>query len=399
MMKRPLTIVTLTVVMVLIWGCQPHKERGFAVQPAGEVGLLQPGPEQGSQKDQLQEVEPEQVEPVEAKSEQPEPPQVEPSETEGKQVELEQGAEPPGPEPQEAESGEAASQEPEPEKAQGEEQEPWAIEVQEEEEAEYETEAEWEISSERPAFYEACEQIFSTYVDDQGLVDYKTLRRKRAEIINAARQFDEVHPAQVMSWSNNEKIAFWINAHNIFTLKLIVDNYPIQPKWYLINYPDSSIMQIVGGREKRYFKVMGMEYTLQEIEKEILMARFGDPRIFFTLSYASMGGAFLRNEPYYPDKLDQQLDEQVRKFLSSPRGFRIDKTKKIIFLSDIFNWYKPVFIEKYGSIKKFRDRQPDIQSYLNFIVDYVSPDNVGYFESDNYRVEFQLYDWHLNEQP
>ena len=202
-----------------------------------------------------------------------------------------------------------------------------------------------------------------------------------------------------MSWSNNEKIAFWINAHNIFTLKLIIDNYPIQPKWYLINYPDSSIMQIVGGREKKYFKIMGMEYTLREIEKEILMKRFRDPRIFFALSYASMGGAFLLNEPYYPDKLDQQLDEQARKFLLSSRGLRIDRTKKIIFLADIFNWYKPVFIAKYGSIKKFRDRQPHIQSYLNFIVDYISPDNVGYFESANYKVEFQLYDWHLNEQP
>jgi hypothetical protein len=389
MMKRPLTIVTLTVVMALIWGCQPQKERSVAVQPEGQLGIGQPGPELSLQKGQLQEVEPEQAE----------PPQVEPSEAEGEKVELAQAEEPAGPELQDAESREAQSQEPEPEKAQDEEQEPQTIEVHQEEEAERETEAEWEISSGRPAFYEACEQIFPTYVDDQGLVDYKMLRRKRAELINAAREFDKVHPAQLMSWSNNEKIAFWINAHNIFTLKLIVDNYPIQPRWYLINYPDSSIMQIVGGRDKKYFKIMGMEYTLREIEKEILMERFKDPRIFFALSYASMGGAFLRNEPYYPDKLDEQLDEQARKFLSSPRGFRIDRTKKIVFLSDIFNWYKPVFIEKYGSIKKFRDRQPHIQSYLNFIVNYVSPDNVGYFESDSYVVRFQLYDWHLNEQP
>ena len=118
------------------------------------------------------------------------------------------------------------------------------------------------------------------------MVDYKTLRRKRAELITAVREFDKVHPAQKISWTRNEKIAFWINAHNLFTLKLVVDNYPIQPRWYLINYPDNSIMHIPGGRNKKYFKVMGLEYTLREIEKEILMARFRDPKIFFALSYA-----------------------------------------------------------------------------------------------------------------
>ncbi len=377
--------------MVLIWGCQPQKERSVAVQPSGRGDLVQSPPEQQSQQDQLPEVQ----------LEQPEPPKTEPVEPEGEQVELEQPDEPPVPESQEPEPEKPQDEEkkPEPEKAQDEEKKHQEEEGQREEETESKTEDEWEISSETPAFYEACRQIFSTYVDDRGLVDYKTLRRKRAQLINAAREFNKVHPAQLMSWSDNEKIAFWINAHNIFTLKLVIDNYPIQPRWFLINYPDNSIMHIVGGRTKKYFKIMGMEYTLTEIERQILMKRFQDPRICFALSYASMGGAFLRNEPYYPDKLDEQLEDQVGKFLSSTRGLRIDKTKNIIFLADIFNWYKNLFITKYGSVKKFRNRQPHIQSYLNFIVNYVSPDNVSYFESDNYKVEFLLYDWHLNEQP
>lgn len=359
----------MTVMLVFIWGCQPEREQSVALQQDSETQIQQPDSEPESQEAEPQALEPQQTEPQ----------QTEPQEAEPEAVESEQIA------PEQAQVHEQ-------------EQEPQTSEEQAQIEAEGEEESESEISSERPAFYDACENIFAKYVNEEGLVDYETLRRRRAELINAVRRFDEVHPVQKMSWTNNEKIAFWINAHNIFTLKLIIDNYPIQPRWYLINYPDSSIMQIVGGRDKKYFKIMGMEYTLREIEREILMARFRDPKIFFALSYASMGGAFLRNEPYYPDKLDQQLDEQVRKFLSSPRGLKIDRARKIIFLSDIFNWYKPVFIEKYASIKKFRTREPHIQSYLNFIVNYVSPANAGCFESDNYVVRFQLYDWHLNEQ-
>lgn len=242
------------------------------------------------------------------------------------------------------------------------------------------------------------EHILTTYVDEAGNVDYQTLRRKRVDLISLLRKLNNLHPAEIMSWPRKEKMAFWINAHNIFMLKLIVDNYPIQPRWYLINYPDSSLMQIPGARTKKYFKVMGMEYTLREIEREILLKRFGDPRVCFTLSYASAGGAFLRNEAYRADKLDKQLDEQTKRFLADPRGLKINHVKKAFFISDIFNWYEEYFVEKYGQIKRFRDRKVDIRAYLNFIVDHVSADTAKQLKTKPYTVRSPMYDWHLNEQ-
>lgn len=344
-MARPLlAILTLILISAFICGCQQQQEPTVALQQESGSQIIQPAPESKGR---------------------PQPEVAEPEEAESETIQTEEI------EPEEIEPDKLAAEETEPEQ---------------------------KVPFERSAFYDKCEHVFSTYVDEEGMVDYKTLRRKRAELIDAAREFDRVHPAEKISWSRNEKIAFWINAHNIFTVKLIVDNYPIQPRWYLINYPDNSIMHIVGGREKKYFKVMGMEYTLREIEREILLERFRDPRIFFALSYTSMGGAFLRNEAYQAEKLDEQLDEQVKKFLSNPRGMKIDRKKKIVFLSDIFNWYKKVFVEKYGSIKKFRDHQLPIRAYLNFIINYASDSDVSYLKSDDYVVRFQLYNWHLNEQ-
>lgn len=251
----------------------------------------------------------------------------------------------------------------------------------------------------KPAFYEKCNFIFTTYVDEKGLVDYDTLRRKRLDLIAAAKEFDNIQPFDMMSWSQNEKLALWLNAYNIFTLKLIVDNYPIQPRWYMITYPDDSIMQIPGAWTKNYFEVMGIEYTLREIEREILLQRFKDPRICFALSYATLGGAILRNEVYLPEKLDEQLDAQVKKYLATPKGYKIDHDNKIIYLSNIFSSYKGIFIEKYADIKKYRSRKPHIRACLNFISKYVDPDNIKYFESDRYTVKFLQYDWELNEQP
>ena len=151
-----------------------------------------------------------------------------------------------------------------------------------------------------------------------------------------------------------------------------------------------------------------MEYTLREIKDEILMARFKDPRVCFALSFASVGSAFLRNEPFYPDRLDEQLDEQVKKYLASPRGLKIDKTKSKVYLSDIFNWNKKDFVAKYGNIKKFRELKPEMRAYLNFITTddllstgryiYISEETAKYLKSSNYQIAHEPFSWHLNEQ-
>ncbi len=250
-----------------------------------------------------------------------------------------------------------------------------------------------------PDLYEKCKYVLATFVDKHGKVDYYNLRRKRSKLIAATRAFSEIDPVEYFQWSDNEKIAFWINAYNILTLSLVVENYPIKPLWWRITYPPNSIIHIPGAWTKKYFDVMGIEYTLREIEREILMARFKDPRICFTFSYATLGGALLRNEPYYPNKLDEQLDDQVKKFLATPQGLTIDHQEEIVRLGDIFNWYKGDFIEEYGDIKRFRDRPAHIQAYLNCIVKYISSDNLKYIESKDYDVKFIKYDWRLNEQP
>lgn len=254
------------------------------------------------------------------------------------------------------------------------------------------------------AINEAYSNIFTPeLITDDGRVDYGTLRRKRHDVVRAAKELKELNPGVLMVLSKNEKIAFWINTYNFCTLKLIIDNYPIEPKLYMIFYPDSSIMQISGNWRTRYFfEIQGFEYTLEEIEWDFLLDRYKDPRIIFALSYASYGGAVLRNEPYQAEILDQQLDEQVKSYLQSPNGMRLDKSNGVIYLSNIFTMHnhEDLFLaSEYATIKKFRNRRPAEQAWLNFIWQYLSPEDQRYFEDASPGIRFMKYDWHLNERP
>lgn len=249
-----------------------------------------------------------------------------------------------------------------------------------------------------PIFNRTCDELFSSYVTEGNLVKYSDLRRHRRKLYHVYRYLDEVHPAHLMALNREEKIAFWINAYNVCTLKLIVDNYPIEPKFYMIFYPDDSIMQISNAWTKQYFDIMGLEYTLNEIQNELLLERFDDPRICFALSYASLGGGRLRQDAYRPETLDEQLDEQTRQYLASPFGYRLEKSTQTIHLSNLFSSHRQVFLDsEYASIRKFRNYPDHERAWLNFLLPYLSAEDVEFIENNPCRFHMMRFNWGLDE--
>ncbi|RKY23522.1 MAG: DUF547 domain-containing protein [Planctomycetota bacterium] len=250
------------------------------------------------------------------------------------------------------------------------------------------------------SFHDKCADILKNYVDDNGMVDYKTLNRKKAELNRVLDEFRNLAPEQYNRWPKEDKIAFWLNAYNIELLNIIIENYPIKAaRIRLVFWPPTSIRHIRGIWDRHKFMVMNEEFTLAEIEKRFFQKQFDEPRVFFAMHRASYSGPPLRNEPYSGDKLDSQLDDQVRKFLSSPLAFRIDREKKRVYLSALLksSWHGTDFISKYGTDKKFKDQQPAVRAVLNFITNYVSEQDVYFLETENYSVRFLKYDWRLNE--
>jgi hypothetical protein len=252
------------------------------------------------------------------------------------------------------------------------------------------------------SFHDKFADVLKTFVDDKGMVDYKTLRRKRLNLKSLLQEFDNLDPNEYRTWPKEDKIAFWLNAYNIQMLKIITDNYPIKSSRILRLYPGwgpNSILHIKGIWTNYKFFVMDEEFTLSEIDKRFFRKEFDDPRIFFAVCNAGLSSPPLRNEPYYGHKLNEQLDEQARRFLSSPLAFRTDKEKQRVYLSSLFqsSSYGREFISKFAIDKKFKDQEPATRAVLNFIINYVSRDKVSFLEVGKYSVKFMKYDWTIND--
>jgi len=80
-----------------------------------------------------------------------------------------------------------------------------------------------------PFSYDLYEEVLATYVDDQGLVDYKGLQQNRDALDQFNASIGDVSPETYAGWSDAEKMAFLINAYNAFTLQSIIDQEPLSP--------------------------------------------------------------------------------------------------------------------------------------------------------------------------
>ena len=219
--------------------------------------------------------------------------------------------------------------------------------------------------------HEAWNKLLKKHVDSKGFVDYKGFIKDSVALNSYLSMLSTNVPGD--SWSKEEKLAFWINAYNAFTVKLITDYYPIKS----IKDIGSKIqIPFVNTPWQKKFIPMGdKKIKLDDIENNILRKDFEEPRIHFSIVCASISCPKLRNEAYEASKIEVQLTDQAKAFLSDPTRNKPSENK----LSPIFKWFGGDF-EKNGNKK------------IDFINKY-SPVKV-----DESKVEYLSYDWGLNEK-
>lgn len=252
------------------------------------------------------------------------------------------------------------------------------------------------------SFHDKSSGILKEYVDERGMVDYKTLRRRRLELRAVLREFNRLDPKEYKAWPEPDKIAFWINVYNLHKLSVVTDHYPIKPssRFHVLYYwSPSSIRHIEAEITKYKFFVMNEEFTFAEIERRFFRHQFDDPRIFFAITNACLSSPPLRNEPYYGYKLDEQLEDHAKKFLASPLAFKIDRREEKVYLSAMFQLssFGGEFIEKFSTDKKFKEQSAATRAVLNFITNYIPGRDVSFLEVRNYSIVYMSYDWTIND--
>ena len=212
--------------------------------------------------------------------------------------------------------------------------------------------------------YEKLNTFLGKYVSSGGNVNYASIKSNKSELEDITKEFETNYPGT--GWSSAQKLTYWINAYNVFTIKLIVDNYPT-----------SSITKIATKPwHMSFIKLDGKMFSLNQIENDIVRKQFNEPRIHFALNCGSKSCPVLLNKAYTPGTVYAKMTSQTKRFLND--SSKNTYGEKEVQISQIFDWYGEDFTKGgktvFDFINKYRTEQLDKQ-----------------------KIAYQEYSWDLNK--
>lgn len=218
----------------------------------------------------------------------------------------------------------------------------------------------------------------------QSQVDYRGFAADRAALKQVLDALSGVSQASFDGWSRPQQMAFLINAYNAFTVELI-----------LTRYPDLKSIKDLGSLlqtpwKRKFFTLLGEQRHLDWVEHEQLRPRYQEPRIHAAVNCASIGCPALRDEAFTAERLEEQLEDGMRRFMADRTRNRVRGDRAEI--SMIFRWFREDFEQGHRGWRRVEDM-------LAHYADQLS-DQAGEREqlrARALRVAHLDYDWSLND--
>jgi uncharacterized membrane protein YdjX (TVP38/TMEM64 family) len=232
----------------------------------------------------------------------------------------------------------------------------------------------YQRQSDGPKFdHSAFDALLRKHVDKDGWVDYAGLGKDATALDS---YIASVGGAPFADLDRDEKLSFLINAYNAFTLRLILDHYPVE-----------SIKDIPSAKrwDAKRWRLGSMTLSLNQIEHEQIRPKFAEPRIHFALVCAAIGCPKLRNEAFQAARIEEQLEDQARYVHSHDRWFGYQPGAKEVHLTKLYDWYGADFKQVAGSVLDFAAR------YSSELKSTIEKDNKP-------RIKWLDYDWTLNDR-
>jgi len=211
-------------------------------------------------------------------------------------------------------------------------------------------------------------------------VRYNVLKDRPQLLDQYVREIEQVTLSEFKQWSESQQIAFLINAYNALTIKLI-----------LSEYPDLKSIKDLGGFfsgpwKVEFFTLFGEKRHLDHIEHGLLRKNFTEPRIHFALICASIGCPPIRTEAFVPERLNDQLNDSMKRFLRDRDRNVIHPDTNTLKISSIFKWFKGDFVKVAGSVQAFIAPWITDDIYLRLRL-----------RNEELEISYLDYDWNLND--
>lgn len=220
--------------------------------------------------------------------------------------------------------------------------------------------------------YQPWMRVLATFVNDRGEVNFHALARERTDLDEFLDYVARASPRSAPESfpGKTAKLAYYLNAYNALSMFNVIDS----------GFPKS-----LAGMTKvwffgfKRFTVGGKRLSLYALENDVIRP-LGDERAHFALNCMAVSCPRLPREPFTPDNLNRQLDDEARRFFGEARNLQVLPERELVRVSSILKFYTEDFLAKSPTLIAY------INKYANIKI------------SDDYRLEFIDYDWTVNDQ-
>jgi hypothetical protein len=225
----------------------------------------------------------------------------------------------------------------------------------------------FQILGEMAPSHAIWDELVKKHVRESGEVDYPGFIADSLRL-NEYLQFLSDSAPHPNKWTEAERLAYWINAYNAFTIQIVIRHYPVNGIKEIatgLNIPFVSTTWDIN-----FIQIGGEKINLNRIEHGIIRKEFNEPRIHFAVNCASVSCPKLRNEAYTADRLEMQLEDQTRTFINN-------QEKNIIIspdqaeVSKLFSWFSGDFKKKVPSVIDFINQYSQIKLHKNAKLNYL----------------------------
>ena len=228
--------------------------------------------------------------------------------------------------------------------------------------------------------YTVWNRLLAGYYDPAQGMDYAHLKARDSATLEQLRH--SLGRVAVGSLTPKQQLAYWINLYNVNVVATVVEHYPVP------SIRDLSTDPII---RMNVFKKDTVPFgsgaiSLNTIENDRIRSGFHDPRIHFAINCAARSCPPIRPEAYTGARVNEQLNDQVRKFAEGP-GLRIEQRDGIVIIhtTKVMDWFSDDF-EKWGGGK------------VGFLRRFAPPEKARLFPATgSIKFEFDNYDWTLND--
>ncbi len=244
------------------------------------------------------------------------------------------------------------------------------------------------------------DQVLQKHVEN-GLVNYRALQADPETLDRYLQSLAGVDPKAYENWTRPQKLAFWINAYNAYTLRVILDHYPVTRSIFadpLRRHPADSIRQIPGVWGWRKWPVMGGKFTLDQMEHTILRQQLKEPRIHFVLVCASKGCPLLESHAFDAEHLEQRLEQAAVNYLYRDHKIQIDRERNAVRLPQIMNWFAEDFVPDPQTAAFFERYPREAIGPLAWVYRYANAADREFMRQGKFELTYLEYDWALNDR-